>query len=77
MQGSISEVAVYMVWCKNCVVEGLPILRKVCDDTVQRPYSVVGGGFDSSLCHQSGNIAIAPKEKKKKVRFECFLNFKL
>lgn len=73
--GSVYGVVQYLY--KRTVVEGLPMLREVCDDTVQRPCSVVGGRFDSSLCHQSGNIAIVTKEKKKKVRFDCFLNFKL
>lgn len=71
MQRNSSEIAVCSAWSNSCVKgqcvkvkDRLPILRKV-HEIVERPCSVVTGGFDSYLCYLSGNVVVSPHPPKK------------
>lgn len=47
------------------VKDRLSMLRKVHDEIVERPCSVVTGVFDSYFCHLSGNIVVSLRPPKK------------
>lgn len=80
MQGSISQVAVYMVWCNSCIKElccgGTPNTQESVWWYSAKTMFCGRRRFDSSLCHQSGNTAIAARKKKCALIASWILSFR-